>query len=116
MQGTKRRSKWILPDDLRQKLDEMGFDIATARRVRNISQDGLANQIQVSRKVVARMEKGDPTVSFGSYVMAATVMGLDGNLTGIFAKEKDPVFQERALQAVKQRARSQKSKGGNCDE
>ena len=58
------------------------------------------------------MEKGDPNVSFGAYMMAAWVMGLDGNLSGIFAREKDWVFLERATLALPKRVRQ---KGDNMD-
>jgi hypothetical protein len=52
------------------------------------------------------MEKGDPTVSFGAYAMAARLMDLSDNLLEMFAQERDPVFQREARFALPQRIRA----------
>lgn len=105
MQPKKHRLSAAFPDVLRRSINEMGVEIAAARRVRRISQEKLAQEMCVSRNVVTRIEKGDPNVSFGAYMMAAWVMGLEGNLTGIFAREKDRVFLEAATLSLPRRVR-----------
>jgi transcriptional regulator with XRE-family HTH domain len=89
-------------------MTEMGLDLSLARRSRRISQEHLADEMCVSRKLVSRMESGDPTVSFGAYAMAAWVMKLDGSLTEIFSPRKDKVFQERARSVLEKRVREKK--------
>lgn len=109
VQQRTRRLTSALPEDLRQLLEEMGADLSAARRSRHFSQAGLADEMCVSRRLVSRMEKGDPTVSFGAYAMAAWIMKLDGSLSEIFSPQKDKVFQEKARSALEKRVRNKKS-------
>ncbi|WP_375554001.1 helix-turn-helix transcriptional regulator [Roseovarius mucosus] len=98
----------VLPEDLKQMMKDMGADLSIARRSRRFSQEDLAEKMCVSRKLVSRMENGDPTVSFGAYAMAAWAMKLDGNLTEIFSTRKDRIFQERARSILEKRVREKK--------
>jgi transcriptional regulator with XRE-family HTH domain len=89
-------------------MKDMGADLSMARRSRRFSQEDLAEKMCVSRKLVSRMENGDPTVSFGAYAMASWVMKLDGKLTEIFSQRKDKVFQEKARSVLEKRVRARK--------
>ena len=111
----KHRLVATMPEALRQKLLVIGSDLSAARRVRSMTQDQFAERICVSRKVVWRMEKGDPTVSFGTYAMAAWLMGLDKNLVKMFSPETDAVFQRAALLALPRRIRSHTSNEDDLD-
>lgn len=108
MQPRTRRLTTALPEDLKQMMIGMGADLSIARRSRRFSQQGLADEMCVSRKLVSRMENGDPTVSFGAYAMTARVMKLDGKLTEIFSPRRDKVFQEKARSALEKRVRDKK--------
>ena len=100
-----RRLTSAFPDDLARLLVRIGQDLSVARRVRRMSQEELAQRLNASRKLVARMEKGDPTVSFGAYALAAWIMGLTKNLEEIFSQERDSVFQREARLAVPRKVR-----------
>lgn len=104
-----------LPDDLLPLLQRLGSDLSAARRIRRMSQEDLAQRLNVSRKLVARMERGDPSVSFGAYVMSAWVMNLSDNLLDMFAQERDPVFQREARLALPQRVRAKTKPGDDLD-
>lgn len=84
------------PDELFGPLQQMGADIAASRRARGITQDDMAARMNVARKTVINLEKGDPRVGFGSYLLAAWVMGLERNLLSAFDTAKDPEFQRQA--------------------
>lgn len=86
-----RRIDGMLPDTVRAALAELGSDISAARRLRRMSQEGLAKRIGVARATVVRMEAGNPNVAIGTIAAAAWVMGLEANLAGAFSTEKDPV-------------------------
>lgn len=55
------RSKWTVPT-LRKQFQQVGEQIRFARLRRNLS---IAERAQCSRTTVMKVEKGDPTVSFG---------------------------------------------------
>ena len=110
-----RRLTSALPDDLARLLVRIGQDLSVARRVRRMSQEELAHRLNASRKLVARMEKGDPTVSFGAYALAAWIMGLTKNLEEIFSQERDPVFQREARLAVPRKVRKKSGADESLD-
>lgn len=101
-----RRIHETIPDALIGLFQTIGEDIAAARKVRKWSQADLAEHLNLSRKTVSAMEKGDVRVSFGAYGMAAWVMGLEHNLLGIFAPQNDPVFQREARLDLPKRVRA----------
>ena len=72
-----RRSKMTIPDPLLGLLSRMGSDLSAARRTRQMSQDDLAGRLNLSRRTLIRMERGDPGVSLGAYATAAWVLGLE---------------------------------------
>ena len=91
-----RKIHETLPDSLLNALRVFGDDLSAARRARRLSQDSLAGRMNVSRRTVMRMERGDPSVSMASYAGAAWIMGLEKNLLNSIASEYDPVQQREA--------------------
>jgi transcriptional regulator with XRE-family HTH domain len=100
-----RRINDTFPDALRPIMRQVGSDLAAARKARRLTQDELAGRLNVSRVTLGRLEKGDPRVSFGTYALAAWVMGLEGRLLSIFAQEEDPEFQKEARLGLPKRVR-----------
>lgn len=90
------RATESFPDELLVPLRNMGADIAASRRARGISQMDMAARMNVARKTVINIEKGDPRVAFGSYLLAAWVMGIEKNILDAFDTVKDPEFQRQA--------------------
>lgn len=48
------------------------------------TQEFFAHRLEVERKTVLRMEKGDPAVSFGTYVSAAILLNCQSSLESLF--------------------------------
>lgn len=104
-----RRITSTFPDQLVPILHQLGADLAAARKVRGMSQAEMSQRINISRKTVGAMEKGDPRVGIGAYAVAAWVMGLEKNLTKMFDQREDPVFQREARLGLRQRVTAPKS-------
>lgn len=102
-----RRLDKTVPQALRVVLGRMGEDLSAARRVRKLTQADLAQRLNVDRRLVIRMEKGDPTVGFGAYAAAAWIMGLEENIAEMFAPAKDPVFQRESRLDLARRVRKE---------
>ena len=84
-------SKQLLPARLPRSLVQLGRGINIARRRRKLTADMMAERIGVTRQTYWRVEKGDPTVAIGTYLMAMFVLGLD---TGSLERGADPQADE----------------------
>ena len=58
------KSKWT-GTTLKKQFQQVGEQIKYARLRRNLSIEIVAGRAQCSRNTVAKVERGDPTVSFG---------------------------------------------------
>lgn len=58
----------IMPDTL-EILQQMGNQIKLARLRRNITMQLVAQRAGIARSTVAKVEKGDPSVSIGTYAV-----------------------------------------------
>lgn len=67
----------ILPAPLRRSLTQLGKGINIARRRRRLTAEMMAERIGVGRQTYRRVERGDPSVATGTYLMALFVLGLD---------------------------------------
>lgn len=90
-----KRSNMTIPDPLLSLLSRMGSDLSAARRVQAITQDDLAGRINVSRRTLIRMERGDPTVSLGAYATAAWVLGLEERFLSGFHPDTEGAREAR---------------------
>ncbi len=59
--------------------------------------EDMASRMFITRKTLARLEKGDPGVSFAVFASALWVLGLDKDLLKIAIPEQDEIgiFHER---------------------
>jgi DNA-binding XRE family transcriptional regulator len=89
----------VLPPRLKRSLKTFGGDLAVARRKRNLTTAMMAERVGVSKATWGRVERGDPTVSFGVYAMALFVLGF-GDVFGALA---DPGGDEIGLALDKER-------------
>ena len=78
MKATKNKA--VLPLRLRQAIAKLGADISIARRKRSLTIGMMAERIGAHKNTYLKVEKGDPTVSFGIYAMALFVLGLSDAL------------------------------------
>ena len=72
----KSLSASTLPVAARKALAKLGADIAVARKKRRISTVSMAERAFLSRSTLARIEKGDPSVSMGAYLSVLAILGL----------------------------------------
>jgi transcriptional regulator with XRE-family HTH domain len=68
--------KDILPVPVRRSLAKFGGDIKLARQKRKLTAAMMAERVGVTKVTYLRVEKGDPSVAFGTYAMTLFVLGL----------------------------------------
>lgn len=79
----------VLPPKTRRSLAKLGADIAVARRKRHLTVQMMAERLAVAKSTYLRVEKGDPTVSMGTYAMALFVLGFGEALGDLLDASKD---------------------------
>lgn len=78
-----------LPPKVRRALAKLGGDIALARRKRSLTALMMAERLGVAKSTYLKVEKGDPSVSLGTYAMAFFVLGFDNALGEIVDAGRD---------------------------
>lgn len=63
--------------DIANNIDSAAGAIRSRRRALGLSQRDLADLCGVQRQTIGRLEKADPTVSFGTAIAVADVLGLN---------------------------------------
>ncbi|MPN43834.1 hypothetical protein SDC9_191395 [bioreactor metagenome] len=89
-----------MPLPVAQALRKLGRDLAVARRKRGISTRDMASRLFVSRDTLWRLERGDPTVSLGTFATASFMLQLHDRLANFAAPESDSLalsLDERRL-------------------
>ena len=100
----------ILPAPVRRSLAAVGRGISVARRRRLLTADMMAERIGVGRQTYRRVERGDPTVAMGTYVMALYVLGLDWRvLEHTVEPGADAMGTDLAVAALPQRVRPKRT-------
>ena len=75
--------KTHLPIPVQKALRRLGKDISDARRRRRIAMELMSERAGFSRITLSKIEKGDPSVSMGSYASALFVLGMIDHLAGL---------------------------------
>jgi DNA-binding XRE family transcriptional regulator len=83
-----------LPPEVRKALEQLGENLAVSRKRRRETQQAWAQRLGVSAPTLIRMEKGDPTVSMGTYATALWLMGRTSALPDL----ADPALDRGALE------------------
>ena len=94
----------LMPSAVLAHLRELGENLAIARKRRREPLKARAQRIGVSEPTLARMEKGDPSVSMGVYATAIWLMGRAAALPELAAPEHDQGALEEAVRVAKARA------------
>ncbi len=82
-------------------LQDLGLRLRKARILRGDKQKQLAARTGISMTIIGRIEKGDPSVSFGRYLKVATALGLFHTLENVFHEEVDPFDEyDREMETV----------------
>lgn len=102
-------NKKYLPIPIKKSLRKFGRDISHARRRRRITMELMSERAGFSRITLSKIEKGDPSVSFGAYASALFVLGMVDHLEKVADASHDIVGQELEEEALPQRIRTKKT-------
>ena len=78
-----------LPRAARKALVKLGEDIAVARKKRRISTMSMAERAFISRNTLYKLERGDPSVSVGSYATVLSLLSLVDKLGDVADRRDD---------------------------
>ncbi|MBO9355989.1 helix-turn-helix domain-containing protein [Bordetella petrii] len=104
----KKRSgaRVALPRPVERALHRLGQDISTARRMRRLSQEDLAQRIGTSLSTVRRMEDGYPGTALHTFLRALQVLGRLEAVVQVMAMENDVLGMELVREQLPQRVRT----------
>ena len=94
-----------LPIPVSRALRKLGHDIKDARRRRRITMAIAAERASISKPTFIRVERGDPSVSIGSYATVLYVLGMADRLGDLTASKNDPVGLQLEEENLPQRIR-----------
>lgn len=97
-----------LPAPVANLLVRLGADIATARRLRGISVQMMAERALVGRNTITRLERGDPGVSIGIYATVLFVLGMADRLGALASPSTDAVGLAQAEAHAPKRPRKRR--------
>lgn len=98
-----------LPLPVRTALAKLGADVATARRLRGISVQLMAERALVGRNTITRLERGDPGVSIGVYATVLFVLGMSERLAMLVDPSTDAIGLAQAEALAPKRPRRRKA-------
>src|SRR3954468_23244451 len=98
-----------IPLPAQHALRKLGRDLSLARRKRGISTSDMAARLFVSRDTLWRLERGDPSVSFGTVAPAAFILQLHHRLANLAAPGSDELGLSLDERRVPQRIRRRRS-------
>ena len=107
--------KIYLPIPLQKVLRQLGKDISDARR-RRIPVKLMSERAGFSRITLSKIEKGNPSVSMGSYASALFVLGMSDHLVQVADASHDIVGRKLEDESHPQRIRSPQSDKGESNE
>ena len=112
-----KRSEAIgaMPSAVLAQLRQLGEHLAIARRRRRESLKSWARRIGVSQPTLARMERGDPSVSMGVYATALWLVGRSQALAEVAAPEHDLGALEAAVRAARGRSTGPRPAGSGAE-
>ena len=97
----------LMPSPVKRAIQNLGKDLALARRRRRFSQDSMAERVGISVATLRRLEKGDPTVAWGTVVRALHVLGELEQVNGLLDTAKDDLglalMDEQLPQRIRRR-------------
>jgi len=103
-----------LPKAVAIAIEQLGRNIARARKRRGLKQSELAAKAGISKVTMQSIERGAPTTGIGSYFACAWVLGISRELADLLAPEKDE--EGKALEARLAPKRVRDKTGGLDDE
>lgn len=106
----KSQAPSTLPLAARKSLLKLGFDMAIARKKRRISTASMAERAFISRSTLAKIEKGNPTVSIGAYISVLAILGLARRVGELAERSQDTLGLDIEESRLPQRIVSRRRK------
>ena len=106
MIGYKESAPMPLP--VKRAVIKFGRDLSLARRRRRFSQESMAERIGISVSSLRRLEKGDPTLSWGTIARAMYVLGEIEKLNQMLDTANDDIGLVLMDEQLPRRIRSRK--------
>ncbi len=103
------RKTGVTPLPVGRAIEKFGKDLALARRRRRFSQESMAKRIGISVSSLKRLEKGDPSLSWGAIVRALHVLGELEKLNDLLDTAKDDIGLLLMDEQLPKRIRGKKS-------
>ncbi len=97
-----------LPLPVKRAVMKFGRDLSLARRRRRFSQESMAERIGISVSSLRRLEKGDPTLSWGTIARAMYVLGEIEKLNQLLDTANDDIGLVLMDEQLPRRIRSRK--------
>ncbi len=107
-----KKSSWkarSLMIDAEEELKMLGQNLRIARERRKFAVTDLAKRLDVDRRVIDKLENGDPTVSLGALMQVLNLFGMVKGISQFAAPEHD--IEEIILEARKFRNAIKTKKG-----
>jgi len=104
----------ILSIPAKRALKKFGADIKAARIRRRITMAIMSERARISPLTLAKVEKGDPSVSFGIYVSIIFVLGMVDKIYDLLDISGDSVGKILEEERLPKRVRIPKSKIGDA--
>lgn len=99
-----------MPPPVARALRNLGHDLSTARRMRRLTQEDLAQRIGTSLSTVRRMEDGHPGTALHTFLRALHVLGRLEDVVKVMALEQGTLGLELAVDQLPKRVRSASGK------
>lgn len=93
-----------LPPSVLLQLQQLGENLAIARKRRRETRRVWTRRVGVSEPTLMRMEKGDPSVALGSYASALWLIGRAQALPDLAAPQLDEGALESEVRAARVRS------------
>ena len=104
-----------VPIPVARALRKLGRDIKDARRRRRIAMAIVAERASISKPTLIRIERGDQSVSIGSYARVLFVIGMADRLADLADAKNDPVGlqleEENLPKRIRMAGRREPAKG-----
>ena len=111
----KRNNKEFSTPELGHRAKSLGHAVAAARIARNMTRKDFSERANISPSTLIRIENGDVSVSFSSWLQAFERAGLLGLLEPLASPHNDVIGEARRTAESRLRPRKTASKTGEYD-
>ncbi|HEY9713088.1 MAG TPA: helix-turn-helix transcriptional regulator [Chroococcales cyanobacterium] len=98
-----------IPIPVRRALRKLGQDIRDARLRRRIPTEILAERASISRMTLYNVERGDPSVSMGTYTTILFVLGMIERVSNLADANQDALGRQLEEERLPKRVRLPKN-------